>query len=503
LRIPVLWIVTCIVAGMLAAPAGAAAATRYVDFDTGNDQGGANSCLAIGAPCKSIFQALVESGTDPDRIEVDDDTYVEGPLTVNAGKTLTGVNFVPADSGATIVDPGTSASDAVINASGGATVSNLTVRDNLHRLVEVTGPATITGNVFDEEAVVTTFPQLLIESGAQSPTITGNTFEKLTFGGTAIRSLSTGSPTISGNTISHYNGGIDLRAGTPQVTGNEITGQTTSGSCDPCAGIFVSNAQATLSANSIHDPTQPGGAIGVFENSVGLQAGATLSRNLVSGGATGLTLTQTSGLMGPVTLSGDAILDYDVSAITTNSSTPATTLTATNVTLASTRPGITADIALNEVDLVLNSSIVFNTGISPAGAAGCQIGFSRGPAIAPGGVGCGNFQTTANPTLAGATDPHLLPGSPMIDSGDPAAPPGGTLDLDGEQRVLDGTADCATNPRRDIGADEFAGGALCPSVIPVTPPASRKKKCKKKKRKRPAAEVAKKKRCKKKKRRRQ
>jgi Right handed beta helix region len=500
LHSPRLWIAACIVAALLVAPAGAAAATRYVDFDTGNDQGGSNSCLAIGAPCKSIFQALVESGTDPDRIEVDDDTYVEGSLIVDAGRTLTGVNFVPADSGATIVDPGTSATDAVITASGGATVSNLTVRDNLHRLVEVTGPATITGNVFDEEAVVTAFPQLLIQGGAGSAMITGNTFQKLTFGGTAIRSLSTGAPTISGNTISHYNGGIDLRAGTPHVTGNQITGMTTSGTCDPCAGILVLNAQATLTANRIHDPTQPGFAIAVSENSTGLAASATLSRNLVTGGATGLTLIQTSGLMGPVTLSGDAILDYDTSAITTNSSTPATTLTATNVTLASTRPGITADIALNQVDLVLDSSIVFNAGIVPAGAAGCQIGFSRGPAIAPGGVGCGNFQTTANPTLAGVTDPHLPPGSPMIDGGDPAAPPGGTLDLDGEQRVLDGTADCTTNPRRDIGADEFAGGVLCPPAS--TPPATKKKCKKRKKHPRAAESKKKKKRCKKKRKRR-
>ena len=226
---PGLWIAALIVAGLLASPAGAAAATRYVDLDTGDDQGGANDCLAIGTPCKSIGQALAESGTDPDTIEVDDDTYVEGALGVNAGKTLTGVNFVPVDSGPAIVDPGISASNPVIVASGGATVSNLTVRNATPRLVEVSGPATIAGNTFDEEAIVTASPQLLIQTSAGSPTITGNHFEKGTFGGTAIRSLSTGSPTFSGNTISHYNGGIDLQAGTPTATGNEISAMTTSG----------------------------------------------------------------------------------------------------------------------------------------------------------------------------------------------------------------------------------------------------------------------------------
>lgn len=35
----------------------------------------------------------------------------------------------------------------------------------------------------------------------------------------------------------------------------------------------------------------------------------------------------------------------------------------------------------------------------------------------PGGTGCENFQTASDPLLAGASDPHLLPGWPMIDAG--------------------------------------------------------------------------------------
>ena len=58
---------------------------------------------------------------------------------------------------------------------------------------------------------------------------------------------------------------------------------------------------------------------------------------------------------------------------------------------------------------------------------------SRGPAIAPGGNGCGGFQTTAAPAFVNPTadDYHLAPGSPMIDMGDPAAPAVGILDLIG------------------------------------------------------------------------
>ncbi len=44
----------------------------------------------------------------------------------------------------------------------------------------------------------------------------------------------------------------------------------------------------------------------------------------------------------------------------------------------------------------------------------------------------------------------------MIDAGNPAAPPLGTVDFDGDARALDATPECSGNvDRRDIGADEF------------------------------------------------
>src|SRR5829696_3145227 len=184
------WAITAI--AFFALPAFAEAATRYVDFDTGDDMSGANGCLTIGTPCESIGRALTASGTDPDTIQVDDDVYAEANLTVDSGKTLTGLNFVLADTGGTIVDPGSDA-NPVVTASGGATVSNLTLRNDSGRLMEIAGPATITGNTFDEQTLAAP-PQLLIQSGAGDPTIDDNTFQKASFGGTAIRSLSTGSP---------------------------------------------------------------------------------------------------------------------------------------------------------------------------------------------------------------------------------------------------------------------------------------------------------------------
>jgi hypothetical protein len=76
---------------------------------------------------------------------------------------------------------------------------------------------------------------------------------------------------------------------------------------------------------------------------------------------------------------------------------------------------------------------------------------------AGGGTGTATLtetnHTTLSPGFVSATDFHLASGSALIDIGDPAAPPGGALDLDGDDRELDGTNDCVS--RRDIGAEEL------------------------------------------------
>jgi hypothetical protein len=83
-----------------------------------------------------------------------------------------------------------------------------------------------------------------------------------------------------------------------------------------------------------------------------------------------------------------------------------------------------------------------------------------------GAAGTSTYLPTAVTDLApGFVDPaggdfHLAPGSALVDAGDPAAPAGGALDLDGDARALAGT--CGAAARRDIGADELA-----PTCAPV------------------------------------
>jgi hypothetical protein len=68
---------------------------------------------------------------------------------------------------------------------------------------------------------------------------------------------------------------------------------------------------------------------------------------------------------------------------------------------------------------------------------------------------------------SGGGNYHLAAGSPLIDIGDPTAPPSGAVDIDGDPRALDGTLDCSAAARRDIGADELAPAV---AVLDCTPP---------------------------------
>ncbi len=88
----------------------------------------------------------------------------------------------------------------------------------------------------------------------------------------------------------------------------------------------------------------------------------------------------------------------------------------------------------------------------------------------------------------------------MIDAGNTAAPPAGSVDYDGDARAIDADGACPDTPRRDIGADELLKPALdcTPAANPPTPQQP-KAKCKKKKKKKKGKAAAKK--CKKKKKR--
>ena len=74
------------------------------------------------------------------------------------------------------------------------------------------------------------------------------------------------------------------------------------------------------------------------------------------------------------------------------------------------------------------------------------------PVTGSGGVVLGTGNTTADPQFSGPGDYHPVPGSPVIDAGNPAGG-GPAVDLEGNDRVQDGNADGID--RRDMGAYEL------------------------------------------------
>ena len=132
-----------------------------------------------------------------------------------------------------------------------------------------------------------------------------------------------------------------------------------------------------------------------------------------------------------------------------------------------------------DVDVNLTNTIIrgFSTSLraTPSGAGQLKISASYSDYDPSGNYSAGNASIgetnvsnvgDARFVDAAAGDYHLLPGSPLIDTGDPATPQG--LDLGGSPLVADGNGDGGA--RRDPGAFEFqpaaAGGPGGPGGQP-------------------------------------
>jgi hypothetical protein len=130
-------------------------------------------------------------------------------------------------------------------------------------------------------------------------------------------------------------------------------------------------------------------------------------------------------------------------------------------------PADVADISINLTNSIIRG-VSSSLAATPAGAGQLKVTASYSDYDPSGNISSGNASIVetnvsnvgdARFVDAAAGDYRLLPGSPLIDTGDPATPQG--LDLAGSPLVADGNGD--GDARRDPGAFEFqpaqAGGA--------------------------------------------
>jgi len=465
----------------LALPAGAGADT-YADLDAPD----ATPPCTLADPCNTI-QSAVNSAATNETVRVDQgDTYPEA-VTVGAGKSLISQDFNAADSGAAIIDAsGTPGTRAITVASGdpAGTIQGFTLRSASTMTaptVRLEAAATLSNNVFDSD-LANNVPQLRIDDGAASPVVSGNTFsDTVSDQQLGLVTSSTGAPQINGNGFSGFFHSVEVNPAAGGATGTPtFFNNTFSGEHDIGAGIQVVDANATIRRNLFHNPVNPG--LGGTDQPYGVfvldtlnpgAAAATLSQNRILGYEVGVYIsdnpnpvTMDSDVLAGSTFTGIQSTDIDTSPSSTNGD-----LVATNITVHNPA---NINVSLQDNHLTLDSSIVAGTGgiFEYPGSSGCSIAFSHGPTTSGGD--CETFQTAADPqfTNTNIADPmafHLLSTSPMIDMGNPAAPPSGTTDIDGDPRALSASGACPIV--RDIGADEFNPGGSQPDCSPPPSPA--------------------------------
>jgi hypothetical protein len=444
-------------------------------------------------PIRTVFAVVMSLGalTAFPALASAADTFADASRPDNAGacltpatacKTISGVDgaVAKASSGSTVhVEPGTYAEN--VSLPGGISLvadsGHPTISPNVGIALTVTGgpAATIQGLTFSSN--VTAQPELLLEDGAGSAIVRDNTLLDPTptsgDNQVGIRTTSQGAPEITDNGFSSLMHGIQVL---PPSTGGPgaplISANTFRGVHDNGAGIRVNSMSshavtgpttATLVGNLIHDPGA-GQSVGVqlldggsiAADPAAPAAGLTMVGNRILGGIDGV---QDIGARAPVTFFDDVIARTGDSTIGGAAINAAAVnglggdLTVTNEDLVN---NVNLAFELENNHLTLDSSIASES-IFKLGTASCNILFSAGSSTS--GDSCQTFQTKEAPSFVDpATDDYHLTAAgnaALIDHGNPAPPPSGATDFDGDPRAIDADGACPLDPIRDIGADEF------------------------------------------------
>ncbi len=444
----------------------------------------------------------------PDGVSVIKESYpappaqdTSGPATIGTIGDATPAITVPAGTAPRTID------GFVLRGGAFPAAGTLDVAANVDNL-------TISGNTFDDtdDGV---FVHLKISGG--SPRITGNTFSGVDEDiiRRAITYAGTGNPEIDANQIDAYLLGIEISGtagdfATVDIHDNELTGIYDIGMVNVGIGLWLKHTDGTLTENLIESAPAAPLVEGVDVSSTATSTTPLRAwRNEIYGAGNGFRI---SGL-NPVELRDEVYGNNGIALVIVG--VDPVTVTATGITTQSTNP-LFYEVSLGSAgsSLTLDSSFIGDNGAQNFFAGGGGTCTSTFSATSDATTGCAGIQAGVAPMFAdpspAANDFHLVPGSPLLDAGNPAPPPAGELDIDGEARALDATPACPLVLRRDIGADELGPAApFCPPLAGapgpgpgVGPPTTKKCKKAKKKKKATASKKKKKKRkCKRKKRR--
>ncbi len=374
-------------------------------FYVDDDVPASGDCQSIPTACKTIGEALALPDPDPgspDFIVVAPGTYQENLVLDNPAGRSILASSTSAP-GTHVIEPDVP-TDPTVEITSPSDVIGFAIGGQ--RPVLVNGPGRVLLDTFTSTTVLDGEAHVSFGAGGAGGSVESSTFTDDGAGtqiGVAVPTGLTGSPLVAGNRFTGLWRGVQALSASPRIEKNLIAGASPPSS----VGLELSGTTA-----------------------------ATLSTNLIHGRDVGLSAS--SG-----------------------------TVTATNLTAVDNSA---ADIALTGgAALTLNSSVV-ESPISVSGVGnGCAIEYSAGPVPPPAPGACEAFQlSSAAPGFVdpAAGDYRLAPGSPLLDAGDPAAPPPGAVDLDGEPRAIAGT--CGAAAVRDVGGDELVPD--CSQPEPPDPP---------------------------------
>jgi len=445
---------------VLAAPA--VAATRYVDEDgTGNAP-----CTSTANPCNTISEATLVS-TSGDVVQIGGDIYVAN-VTLPPGVSLIEANFNPAltaDNGGQAAINGAGGVGVSMAAGSGAQLSGLTIEGDSDAVDITVGnggtTVSLTGNTFpsaDSDNDARVFVDS--DTGTANLAFDGNSWESplaldLDLNRKGIDS-SAGGPvnaTIRNNSFDGFSDGILFAGSDPQISGNTFTRVYEDNDAGIRHAIRLIDSSGVIENNTITAAATSGEAISIENDSGAANESPVLRRNrIIDFDSSPIRATGTVAGADSLTVT-DSVLESELAGIVAFNLGGG--IGASGITVVGGTGG-SGSMFLDDSDLSLDSSTVDEV-IQAAGTTTCAIAFSRGPVTgAPGDpTDCSNdFQTSAAAGFVDAPndDYRLAPGSPLIEAGNPAAPPTGSLDLALTLRAQDGDGDGVA--RRDIGAYE-------------------------------------------------
>lgn len=444
----------------LASPA--FAVTRYVD----EDGAGNPPCDSTANPCNTISEATGTSSSG-DVIQIGGDVYVVA-ATLPPGVSLVEANFNPAltaDNGAQAEINGGAGVGVTMSAGSGAQLSGLTVEGDADAVQILVGnggtTVSLTGNTFpsadtDNDARVF----VVSNTGTANLTFDGNNWDSpliinanLNRKGLDSSANGTVNATVRNNTFDGFSDGILFAGSDPLISGNTFTRVYEDIAAGIRHAIRLIDSSGVIENNTIRAANDSGEAISVDNTSGVANESPVLRRNHITDfDSSPIRATGTAAGADSLTVT-DSVLESELSGIVAFGLGGG--ITASGLTIAGGTAG-SGSMFLDDSNLSLDSSTVEQV-IQTAGTTTCAIAFSRGPLTAAPGdpTDCSNdFQTSAAPGFV--DDPNddyrLAPGSPLIETGNPAAPAAGSLDLGGTLRAQDGNGDGVA--RRDIGAYE-------------------------------------------------